>query len=295
MKRDAVGAVAFGSDFASRVGRLVARLATHGRTREGAGAALRRGAGEEWVGFRPYRPGDDPRGLDPDLLARFDRPYVRLTRREAGERWAVLLDGSASMGVGSGKHKLQAAAELAVAWVALAHARRALAGVGVTGSRAGALSWFGHREPLHRALDALTGLLPEREVGLGQALESGVPPRAERVLLLGDLMDLEPARLVAARRPGVELTVGCLLAPEELDPDTRAATTWVCPETDERAHSRGDAGLARRYERHLGDRLETFRRVLAQHRIRFAVLAAGDPFEDHVLELTARPRSRPSA
>ncbi|MDA1265673.1 MAG: DUF58 domain-containing protein, partial [Planctomycetota bacterium] len=112
-------AVALGGDYLRRVEQLTLRLAATKERREGAGSAAVVGAGEEFVGYRPYRDGEDLRGLAWDLLARLDRPYVRVTRREAAERWSVLLDTSASMAVGP-PGKLQVAAEVVGALASLA-------------------------------------------------------------------------------------------------------------------------------------------------------------------------------
>ncbi|MEM7516854.1 MAG: DUF58 domain-containing protein, partial [Planctomycetota bacterium] len=111
----------FTQDFSRRLEQLVRRRGAQGASREGRGAARIQGAGEEFTGFRPYRPGEDLRQLDWDLLARLDLPFVRTTRREATEAWTLLIDGSASMGVGP-PPKFQRAAELAVALAHLATA-----------------------------------------------------------------------------------------------------------------------------------------------------------------------------
>src|SRR6185503_20613138 len=116
--------VRFAPDFLARLGRLVARLASQRERREGEGRARLFGVGSEFVGYRPYRSGEDLRALDWNLLARLGRPYVRVAAREASEAWAVLLDTSASMGVGR-PGKLQLGAELALALAALGVARRA--------------------------------------------------------------------------------------------------------------------------------------------------------------------------
>ena len=106
--------VRFGSDYLRRVGGLVGRMAGIAERREGRGRAALYGAGEEFVGYRAYRPGESLAALDWNLLARLDRPFVRVAKREASESWAILIDTSASMGVGV-PGKLQCAAELAAA------------------------------------------------------------------------------------------------------------------------------------------------------------------------------------
>ena len=104
--------VHLGKEYLRRLERFSLRFAAGLERREGAGRAGLLGAGEEYVTSRPYRPGEDLRHLDWDLLARLDRPYIRVSRREAAESWSLWIDTSASMGVGP-PGKLQMAAEVA--------------------------------------------------------------------------------------------------------------------------------------------------------------------------------------
>ena len=60
----------------------------------------RKGRSLEYAGFREYVPGDDPRFLDWQALARFDRPFVREYTAEQERLVSLLLDGSASMAAG---------------------------------------------------------------------------------------------------------------------------------------------------------------------------------------------------
>src|SRR5258707_756618 len=93
----------------ARAERFAARLSAARGRREGAARAGLSTGGLEFDHYRPYRPGDDLRALDWDVYARSDQPVVRVLRPEAGERWAILIDTSASMGVGP-PGKLQRAA-----------------------------------------------------------------------------------------------------------------------------------------------------------------------------------------
>lgn len=91
--------------FAPDIGRLLDAVRTlswpsarrvHG-TRSGAHRSRLRGRAPELSEYRAYRQGDDPRDLDWKLLARSDRPFVRLSDdRAVHETWLVL-DASASM------------------------------------------------------------------------------------------------------------------------------------------------------------------------------------------------------
>ena len=111
--------VTIGPALVRRFGSFAGRLAAAREREEVGRRRALQGEGEEFVGHRPYRVGDDLRHLDWTLLARRgDRPFVRVHRSSASERWLVALDPSASMGIGR-PGKLQSAAEAAGAAMAL--------------------------------------------------------------------------------------------------------------------------------------------------------------------------------
>lgn len=95
----------------------------------GTHRSTQRGAGGEFTEYRLYRQGDDPRTLDWKLLARSDRPFVRLSDDRAVLPTWLLIDGSASMafpgGVGEATRdgtKWWCAQQLAVGLAAVVHA-----------------------------------------------------------------------------------------------------------------------------------------------------------------------------
>lgn len=82
-----------------------------------------RGASTEFAEYRAYRQGDDPRRLDWRLLARSDRPYIRLTTDRAVLGTTIVLDSSASMAFPvATRAKWRLAREIAVGLAAVAHA-----------------------------------------------------------------------------------------------------------------------------------------------------------------------------
>ena len=272
--------VHFEPGFVGRCERFAQRLEALERRREGRGGASLLGSGEEWVGHRPYREGDDPRDLDWHLLARLDRPFVRVTRREASERWAVLLDTSASMGVCGGRSKLQAGAELAAAWSALGLRRRAQVRLVTSGAGRPRSRAFGQREGVRDVVGALEGARASGRAGLGPLLELPEVRSAGRVVAVGDLFDIEPSGFGVLLGGPRELLVACILAHGELEPDTRAPVVWRCPETGARHRSAAGPAVALSYETRLGARLEAFRTALFRHGARFGCYDARTAFED---------------
>src|SRR5436190_23973306 len=63
----------------------------------GAHVATTRGASAEFIEYRPYRQGDDPKKIDWKLLGRTDRVFVRLSPERAVLPTMLVLDASASM------------------------------------------------------------------------------------------------------------------------------------------------------------------------------------------------------
>jgi len=276
--RDPRGVV-FDTGLRRRLESFAARLEGLRRRREGAGQASLAGGGQEWIDLRPYREGDDLRDLDWSLLARSDRPFVRVHQREAAERWAVLLDTSASMGVGD-EGKLQSAAEVAAVWLA----------VGLESGAAVELSWldgetvrartFARRSELGLALATLESCRASGARGLAALLARPELATCGRHVVLGDLFDVEPRQLFAWRERVEEVVVGQWLARVEWGLDLDGARRWRDPEVGHELDvATGGAALSR-YETELARWLERWRVSCAQHRVRHGCFEAGAPFED---------------
>lgn len=282
--------IAFGPDFLARLGRLAAELAGLRERREGEGPARLFGVGSEFVGYRPYRSGEDLRALDWNLLARLGRPYVRVAAREASEAWAVLLDTSASMGVGR-PGKLQLGAELALALATLGVARRATVALytggpvplGVARKRAALQGW----------MRALTATRASGSAGLGVLVRAFAAQRSGarapgRVFLIGDLLDCEPRDVFALARPARELFLAQVLAPEELVPTTSGPLRWVDAESgDALVRALDEPGL-QLYEQRLEARLELWRAAAARARAVHGCWTSATPFETLARALCAR-------
>jgi uncharacterized protein (DUF58 family) len=273
--------VHFGTGFARRLERLVLHLRSVRERREGAGSAALAGSGDEFIGYRPYRPGEDLRDVDWNLLARLDRPYVRVTRREASEHWAILLDASASMGVGP-PGKLQVAAETACALAAVAlrqGARVLLRRSSADGAANEIVVRAKHDLP--RLIAFLENSRATGESGLTRLVsDSRATAGAGRLFVLGDFTDLEPRDLAHLQRRGRELLALQVLAPVELDPPQSGSIEWVDPESGERVEIELDARSLSAYRRSLEQRLENWQSFAAHHGMRYACVSTATPFED---------------
>src|ERR1044071_6035522 len=89
-----------------------------------------RGAGLEFQEYRHYEPGDDPRSIDWTVEARLRQLVVRVARADGHVRLHVLIDGSASMGLGE-PDKWSCASSVGAALCYIAQERRDTAGLAI--------------------------------------------------------------------------------------------------------------------------------------------------------------------
>lgn len=268
-------AVRFEEGFARRLEALGARLAAARSRRESGGSMRVAGGGSEFVGYRPYAPGDDPRAIDWDLVARSRRAWVKVCRREAGERWLVALDTSASMGVGP-PGKLQRAAEVAAGIAAIAVAAGAQARI--VASPNGREFEVERRPDLPALLAFLETLRAE-----GSGKDSAVPrvPRdASRIFLVGDLRDTSPEAVLALRSRGRELSLVQILAPVEISPPEGGAVEWWDPEAGAQISLDVDAATRGSYEAELAAEIERWRGACARHGVPYSCSSSANSFEE---------------
>jgi uncharacterized protein (DUF58 family) len=278
-------------DYTGRLEALVRRSA--GRMERGAlaGRGSAQGAGDEFAGFRPYRPGEDAQHLDWALYARLEQPFVRVHRREAGERWLVLLDTSGSMGLGA-PGKLQLAAEVALGLAALgqrAGAATELLALRADGSlmrrsfarRQDLPEWIAALESLESTPDGARGLLELSARSAGRRL------RDARLFALGDFLDVEPAALRSLQRPGRRVDLAQILAPHEIAPGTLGSgeVRWVDRESGTGQRAALDASALARYAAALAQREDAWQRAALRHGAGWNAWSSAAPFEDVVARL----------
>lgn len=275
--------VQFEPDFSARVGALQLRIASSRQSREGLGVAQQSGAGADLVGYRPYRPGEDLRQLDWSLLARLDRPFVRVTRREAGELWSVVLDASASMGVGP-PGKLQRGAECAAALAAVGGRLGVDVRLVLSDGEGGAPRLFEGRQ--REGPGPVISFLEEQQArgdrGLGALLGNPSWARgASRLFLIGDLSDLRARDVLSLRQAGRSVAFLQLAAPQELDPEA-GGVEWWDPEGDQVLHLDVSEADCSHYHQLLEERLESWRAMASRHRVAFSCRSTREAFEDLV-------------
>lgn len=278
--------VAFEPDFVRRLERLEERLEARASRRDGAGRGSSGEGGLEFVGYRPYRPGEDLRHLDWGLLGRLDRAFVKVLRREAGEHWAVLVDGSASMGTGV-PGKLQWAAELAAALASIGVRHRAAVEITVSGPRPWSMG-VRKKPDLWAWMKRVQTVRAEGELGVAALCEPARVRGADRVFAVGDWLGSEVQAVQSLLARGRELCAVCVLAPEELAPEPRAfggPVEWTDPESGAAADVVLDRALLARYEQRIDREVERARAFCRRHRIVSGVYGSQTAFESAVDEL----------
>lgn len=206
--------------------RLKARAIAEG-VYAGMHRSIRKGAGIEFGGQRPYVPGDDLRFFDRRSLLRHDRLMVREFETETDRALWLCVDATASMsyrGEGAPGAKLAYAALIAAALTRVALATGDPVGLlWIGGEGTHALPAMAGREAFERIVGVLESASAAGDVSAdGPAIERTLAPIARRarrgavVLLLSDLIDL-PA---SARSSFLSLATGgrTLLSLQVLDP-----------------------------------------------------------------------------
>ena len=288
--------VRFVPGFAARVQRFALAQAAVRRTprEDFASSTARSGAGGgEFAGRRRYRPGDDLRAFDWEALARGAGAFVRLARRENGERWSVLVDSSASMAVGAPEFapKLQLAAELACALCAVGLA----SGGEVTLATQRGIRHLRSARDSARAFAELDGLECAGPSGFATWFEHRSLARTTRCFAIGDLFDVNPAQVAVHAARGRRLDAVSVLAAVELAPHAGLpageSVEWRDAENGAALAVQLTPQALARYAALLAQHQQRWRASLQRVGGQLVIARAGDPFETVALRLLQELRS----
>jgi uncharacterized protein (DUF58 family) len=190
-------------------------------------ASKRVGAGLEFADHRDYAAGDDLRYIDWNLYGRLDRLALRLFQEEEDLLVEVLVDASASMGVGS-PPKLDLALQIgaALAYVGLANLDRvALSPLG--DDDAPVLPPARGKGAILPILRFLGGVRASGRTGLAAGVRAFLGRRRRRrrglAIVISDFYDPagHRAALDLLRHHRLEVVAIQVSAPQELAPDVR--------------------------------------------------------------------------
>jgi uncharacterized protein (DUF58 family) len=200
-------------------------------TSHGTRLARARGTGLEFHDFRPYQQGDDPRAIEWTIHARLRQLVVRTFRSETHLRIHVLLDTSASMGVGR-PDKLAIGRRIAAALCYLAVRQRDAVGVATFDETIRTHVGAGTgRQQLHRLFETLDRGIGSGASDISRALTDygALVQGPGLVVVISDFLQpgagLDGLRALLHR--GLFPAVVQVVAPEEIEPDVAGETELV--------------------------------------------------------------------
>lgn len=205
-----------------------------------------RGTTAEFVEYRAYRQGDEPRRIDWKLVARSDRVYVRVSQERSILSTILVLDASASMAFPVPGHaKWELARQLGIGLAAVARHRGDPVGMAVAAPDGARVVVPRTRrtvldEMMRAAEVEPAGMKPLAPVA-GDAMR-----RATRVVLLTDFLGDADDLIARARAwvaAGGELHAVHVVDQQELEPDRKARLLFD-PERSELRRPMSDAARA---------------------------------------------------
>lgn len=218
---------------------LAAGFSSASASPSGVRRARLRGLGVEFHEHRQYQPGDVPRSIDWNVEARLRQLVVRVSRAHGHMPLHVLVDCSASMGIGS-PAKLECARKAAAALCYVAIERRDAAGASTFASRIEThIRAAAGRAYLFRIFSALSKAAAGGESAIDQALEAFAavvrPPAL--VVVLSDFFgaDSKLRGVRALMHRGLTPALVQVVAPEDLDPRLATDTELMDAEREDDA------------------------------------------------------------
>ncbi|MDT8398127.1 MAG: DUF58 domain-containing protein [Pseudomonadales bacterium] len=195
------------------------------------------GFSQEFVEYRAYVEGDDPRHIDWNVFARTDRTYIKRFLGETNSHLMLLLDASASMGFGSATTKLQYGKYLAASLAYLASRQHDAIGAMVFNDEV-----IAYRPATSKSgsLQSVIHTLDKAEAVQGTSLHKPFSRFREHVKKRGMVAVIsdfycDPDDMLESVRPlahqGQDVIMFQLLDPDELNPDIRESTLFEDMET----------------------------------------------------------------
>ena len=260
------------------------------------------GVSIEFAEYRPYTPGDDPRGIDWNVYARSDRHYLKKYRGETNTEICLVLDASASMGYRShnghptGLTKFEYGCYLAASLAHFAINQRDSAGLVLFDTEIrDSVPPRSRRGQLLRILHALDRAQPGKGTDLAGSLRSvrQFIKKRSMIVLISDFYET-PDKLVDAIRElqfgGNDLIVFHILDPVELEFSLDTAALLEDPETGETMEIVPEA-VAARYRRLLQEHITALGQQFRSSRIDYQLLDTGKPLDYALFTyLSARQR-----
>ncbi|MBI2192415.1 MAG: DUF58 domain-containing protein [Planctomycetes bacterium] len=258
-------------------------------SRMGQRISKAKGAGMEFSEHKPYSPGDDFRAIDWNVYARTDHFHLKTFETEENLYVYVIVDVSASMGIGSSSPKLLHARQLAAAfsYVALVHGDN----LGIHAMNDGlrdSLSTSSRRLRPSDVLEFCAGLRPAGRTDLLHALQafSIHTGRPGMVFLISDFFS--ETDLASALRylvyNGFGVLAFHLIDPAEENPQLSGELDLEDSETGELLPLTVRSGTVEQVRQSFARHCHEVHRALAIYEARYFRLRTDRPVEKFVLE-----------
>lgn len=267
---------------------VVSRRIVAGRNRADR-RSKRTGGGVEFADHREYSPGDDYRFLDWKVYGRLGRLLLRLYQEEEDLSVYLLVDSSASMGVGS-PTKLSYAKKLsaALAYIGLTHLDR-VSVITLRDGLAARLPPTRSKGRIFRVFDFLREVKAEGNTDLARAARTFVAQNKRRgvVILVSDLFDpngFETA-LNTLRYAKFEPYVIQLTSAADRADDAYGDVMLVDAETGEQREVTLTAGLLAQYKKAYEALCAEARDLCTRQQVPLFTIDVATDFEDAVLRI----------
>jgi len=267
---------------------VVSRRIVAGRNRADR-RSKRTGGGIEFADHREYSPGDDYRFLDWKVYGRLGRLLLRLYQEEEDLSVYLLVDSSASMGVGE-PSKLRYAKKLAaaLAYIGLSHLDR-VSVITLRDGLAARLPPTRSKGRIFRVFDFLRDVKAEGRTDLARAARTFVAQNKRRgvVILLSDLFDPQgfETALSTLRYAKFEPYVIQLTSAADRADDVYGDVTLVDAETGEQREVTLTAGLLAQYKKAYAELCAQSRDLCTRQQVPLFAIDVATDFEDAVLRV----------
>jgi uncharacterized protein (DUF58 family) len=259
---------------------LVTRRRVSGQGK-GDRRSIRKGTSIEFVDYRHYTPGDDPRSVDWNIYRRSGNLYVKQFEEEEIVTAHVLVDVSKSMDWGS-PSKLQFASRLAAAigYIVLAGSSRLVVST-LSGSTATTFGPAWGRRSVASLIEFLQHDRPHGETDLDAALESYARRSAPgQAILISDLLTPkfeQGVRRLLDRR--FEVTILHVLAPEEVHPPMSGDLTLIDRESGHEVPITLNQEALDKYEERFRNWTRALESFCARHDVVYQRIQTGERLE----------------
>ena len=197
------------------------------------------GFSQEFIEYRSYVEGDDPRHIDWNVFSRTDKTVIKLFKGETNSHLMLLLDTSASMGFGVSRSKLQYGKYLAASLAYLASRQHDAIGAMIFNDE---VVQYRPATSKSGTLQSVIHTLDKAEAVEGTAMHKPFSRFREHVKkrgLVAVISDFycDPEALLENVRPlalhGQDVILFHLMDPGELNPDIKESTLYEDMESGE--------------------------------------------------------------